>query len=333
MKRLIIFAIILGIIFASCENEKVIEYKGEISDPMLYVEAVLNVERDTQFVFVGRSKFFLDTINNKNCLADADCRIKYADGDYERLEFDVKNQRFRYVMPDSVCVGDTFCLMVSHPDYDTVRATATVPNILDIYVDTVNYETIDLGVNLIESKQISIYFDTPLRDAGESVGVQMGFVSFLEWEYEVYTDWGTPTGIIKIDTLSASEYWCEEPIIADNSFEKYFSFEGEFSDKYKYRYSKMMFTTEDFTSWPYKIDVILPNNNSASNDPRDELIGGWALVGIYGNDYYKYLRTKYEHERNSNMFSEPIQMYSTITGGVGFFGVKKDFTIEFWLKR
>ena len=95
----------------------------------------------------------------------------------------------------------------------------------------------------------------------------------------------------------------------------------------------MMFTTDDFSSWPYKIDVLLPNNKTAFEDPNDELIGGWIFVGIYGNDYYKYLRTKYESEKSSNMFSEPIQLYSTVTGGVGFFGVKKDFRVDFWLKR
>ena len=326
-----IVVVFFMVLCMSCE--KTIKYKGEVSKPMLYVNAVLDVELDTQFVFVGQTKFFLDTCDNSKCLSDADCRIQYKDGEYQRLTFDKKEEKFRYVIPDSVCVGDTFRLMVTHPDFDTLRATAVVPNMLEIYVDTINYKTIDMGVNLIDSKQISIYLDSQLRGEGESVGVEMGFLSYLSWEHEEYDDWDNPTGNMVIDTLDNAAYWCEEPIIADNSFEQYFSLSGEFSDKYKYRYTRMMFTTDDFSSWPYKIDVLLPNNKTAFEDPNDELIGGWIFVGIYGNDYYKYLRTKYESEKSSNMFSEPIQLYSTVTGGVGFFGVKKDFRVDFWLKR
>jgi hypothetical protein len=76
----------------SCE--KTIKYKGEVSKPMLYVNAVLDVELDTQFVFVGQTKFFLDTCDNSKCLSDADCRIQYKDGEYQRLTFDKRKKNF-----------------------------------------------------------------------------------------------------------------------------------------------------------------------------------------------------------------------------------------------
>ena len=132
---------------------------------------------------------------------------------------------------------------------------------------------------------------------------------------------------------SSSAFWCTDPIIADNSFEKYFNLTGEFSDKYKYRYHEILFTTDDFSSWPYKLDVILPNNLTAANDPLDEAIGVRLNIGMYANDYYSYLRSKYDNDHNQNMFAEPAQLYSNIENGVGFFGIKKEFKLEFWLKR
>jgi hypothetical protein len=331
MKRLIIFAIILGAIFASCQ--KVIEYKGEITEPMLYVEALLNIERDTQYVFVGKTKFFLDESYNKNALRDAECFIQYKDGEYQKLGFSDKWDRFFYITPDSVCVGDTFRLMIIHPDFDTIRSSAVVPALLDIYVDTVNYEIIDMGVHLTESKQISTYIDSPLREENSPVGVSIDFMSLIEFPYHETDMWGNTTGVILLDTLGNSAFWCTDPIIADNSFEKYFNLTGEFSDKYKYRYHELLFTTADFSSWPYKLDVILPNNVTAANDPRDETIGVRLNVGMYANDYYSYLRSKYDNDHNQNMFAEPMQLYSNIEGGIGFFGIKKEYQLFFWFKR
>ena len=331
MKRLIIFAIILGAIFVSCE--KVIEYKGEITEPMLYVEALLNIERDTQYVFVGATKFFLDESSNKNALRDAECFIQHKDGDYQKLGFSDEWDSFFYITPDSVCIGDTFRLMVIHPKFDTIRASSVVPALLDIYVDTVNYEIIDMGVNLIESKQITTYIDSPLREENPSVGVSMHFMALIEFPYPEMDMWDNPTGVTLLDTTGISAFWCTDPIIADNSFEKYFNLSGEFSDKYKYRYHDLLFTTEDFSSWPYKLDVILPNNVTAFNDPSDEAIGVRLNVGMYANDYYSYLRSKYDNEHNQNMFAEPMQLYSNIEGGIGFFGIKKEYQLFFWFKR
>ena len=335
MKRLYFLLFIVVVFFVSlCMScQKVIEYEGKITESMLYVEALLNVERDTQYVFVGKTKFFLDESNNERALRDAECFIQYKDGNYQKLGFSDKWDKFYYVTPDSICVGDTFRLMVAHPDFDTVRAFATVPTLLDIFVDTVNYEIIDMGVHLKESKEVSVYIDSPLREETPSVGVSIHFMSLIEFPYPETDMWDNPTGRTLLDTASSSAFWCTDPIIADNSFEKYFNLTGEFSDKYKYRYHEILFTTDDFSSWPYKLDVILPNNLTVANDPRDEAIGVRLNIGMYANDYYSYLRSKYDNDHNQNMFAEPAQLYSNIENGVGFFGIKKEFKLEFWLKR
>ena len=77
----------------------------------------------------------------------------------------------------------------------------------------------------------------------------------------------------------------------------------------------------------------MPNNVTAFNDPSDEAIGVRLNVGMYANDYYSYLRSKYDNEHNQNMFAEPMQLYSNIEGGIGFFGIKKEYQLFFWFKR
>ena len=328
MKRLIIFAFIAGIVFAACEMDKEIKYRGSVEKNRIYVETVLGCDADTQYVFIGTTAFFLDGAN-KNPLLEAQATISHNSGEPQKLIFDSICQKFMYVMPDTFAVGDTFRIDVACEGYDSVWATAVVPDPLDIYIDTVNYGFVDVGVDLQKSIEISIFIDSKNHDDMESVGLSMNFIHDIEWKHTDYN-----TNEPKIDTLSQNEFWCEDPIILDNSFERNFNFESNYSKKWKRRYSDILLTTSDFTSWPYELKVWFPIGYMMSLSPDYSFVGAQAMIRAYGNDYFKYLKSRSDaREANRSMFAEPMQIYSNVVNGAGHFGVAKSYQYYFYIKR
>ncbi len=328
MKRLIIFAIITVIVFAACEMDREIKYRGDVEKNRIYIEGILNCDADTQYVSIGTTAFFLDGAN-KNPLREAQATISHNSGEPQKLTFDSVRQKFKYVMPDTFAVGDTFRIDVACEDYDSIWATAVVPEPLDIYIDTVNYGFVEAGVDLLKSIEISIFIDSKNHEDMESVGLSMNFSHYIEWQYNDYE-----TNEPKIDTLDAAEFWCEDPIILDNSFERNFNLESDYSKTYKRRYTDVLLTTSDFTSWPYEFKVWFPIGYMSSVSRSYSFIGAWARIKVYGNDYFKYLKSRSDaRELNRNMFAEPMQIYSNVVNGVGHFGVVKSYNYKFFIKR
>jgi hypothetical protein len=328
MKRLIIFAIIAGVVFAACEMDREIKYRGDIEKNRIYVEGVLGCDADTQYVSIGTTAFFLDGAN-KNPLREAQATISHNSGDPQKLTFDSVRQKFMYVMPDTFAVGDTFRIDVACEGYDSVWATAVVPEPLDIYIDTVNYSFVDVGVDLLKSIEISIFIDSKNHEDMQSVGLSMNFTHYIEWQYNDYE-----TNEPKIVTLDGAEFWCEDPIILDNSFERNFNLESDYSKKNKRRYADVLLTTSDFTSWPYEFKVWFPIGYMTSVSPCYSFIGAQARIRVYGNDYFKYLKSRSDaREANRSMFAEPMQIYSNIVNGAGHFGIAKYYQYYFYIKR
>ena len=328
MRRLILFSIIAGLLFVACEMDKEIKYRGEIEKNRIYIESVLSCDADTQYVSIGTTAFFLDG-PNKNPLRNAQATIRHNLGEPQKLIFDSVRQQFMYIMPDTFAVGDTFRIDVACEGYDSVWATAVVPDPLDIYIDTVNYGFVDVGVDLLKSIEISIYIDSKNHDDMQSVGLSMNFMHYIEWQHKDYT-----TNELKIDTLPQNEFWSEDPIILDNSFERNFNLESDYSKKNKRRYTDLLLTTSDFTSWPYEFKVWFPIGYMTSVSKSYSFIGAWARIRVYGNDYFKYLKSKSDaREANRSMFSEPMQVYSNIVNGAGHFGIAKSYQYYFYIKR
>ena len=328
MRRLILFSIIAGLLFVACEMDKEIKYRGEIEKNRIYIEGVLGCDADTQYISIGTTAFFLDG-PNKNPLRDAQATISHNLGEPQKLIFDSVRQQFMYVMPDTFAVGDTFRIDVACEGYDSVWATAVVPDPLDIYIDTVNYGFVDVGVDLLKSIEISIYIDSKNHDDMQSVGLSMNFMHYIEWQHNDYE-----TNELKIDTLPQSEFWSEDPIILDNSFERNFNLESDYSKKNKRRYTDLLLTTSDFTSWPYEFKVLFPIGYMTGLSKCYSFIGAQARIRVYGNDYFKYLKSRSDaREANRSMFSEPMQVYSNIVDGAGHFGIAKSYTYYFYIKR
>ena len=191
--------------------------------------------------------------------------------------------------------------------------------------DTVNYTFVDVGVDLLKSIEISIFIDSKNHEDMQSVGLSMNFTHYIEWRYNDYE-----TNEPKIVILDGAEFWCEDPIILDNSFERNFNLESDYSKKNKRRYADVLLTTSDFTSWPYEFKVWFPIGYMTSVSPCYSFIGAQARIRVYGNDYFKYLKSRSDaREANRSMFAEPMQIYSNIVDGAGHFGIAKYYQYYF----
>lgn len=78
-----IIPILLGItaiLLGSCDTE--IEYRGEQTEPMMYIVANINPEADSSMIFVGRTSFFLDEQETR-CFDDARVIITHQGRQYQ----------------------------------------------------------------------------------------------------------------------------------------------------------------------------------------------------------------------------------------------------------
>ena len=63
-------------------------------------------------------------------------------------------------------------------------------------------------------------------------------------------------------------------------------------------------------------------------------IGAQARIRVYGNDYFKYLKSRSDaREANRSMFAEPMQIYSNIVDGAGHFGIAKYYNYKFFQNK
>ncbi|PLW99995.1 MAG: hypothetical protein C0593_01935 [Marinilabiliales bacterium] len=291
--KIFLFLISLTMMF-SCT--KTVEFKGEVTEPMLVVNSIINP--DSAFkVHVTKSRFFLDDAPISN-VESANVRILKDDALIAELSHTVDGiYTVADITPEA---GQKYQIEVSAPGYDDTRAEAMIPTtvaIASLDTATVTHEEywdemFEIGVKINDPAntenfyRVSAYLDSYIFD--EQTGDY--------WHYRDYI-W-----------LSS-----EDPVITggENS--------GDIFDVGYYNEFRI-FNDSYFEGQSYTVKFMSDRWQLSTEHPES-----FFLIHVYleslSEEYFTYLRSRAMHNNNEdNPFVEPVPVYSNIENGIGFFG-------------
>lgn len=303
-------------LFSSCENT--IEFKGKVTEPMLVVNSFVTPD-STVKVNLSQSKFFLDNENSGfEFIDNAEVYVWKNGIETEQLSAIGNGYYTGNFKPE---IGDHICIRASNPTFSEVNCeTEIVDPVAIISADTTNYnfyhsgyymdgyithmytqESVDLSVRFKDAADITNYYRI-------SAFVRNHYAdgSYVDVYPNIYSD-DLVFGSTEIE-LGGEESYFEE-----------------FSDKL-------------FNGQEYKLKFLIELNCYFVDDINGEdyqyyqnhplLIPQYRELCIdlqsLSKSYYLYLssRSKYESASDIGMelFSEPVQIFSNVNGGIGILG-------------
>lgn len=333
-RRYILIVLLLAVVMSSCE--KVVDFDpGDVSP---YVVVVSKPVSDSLVsVYVGYSRFFLDnrefdgvdnatvTITSGNNTAvgtyDPKCFVQsdYYDDWNGYYGFTTYYGGYKF----TVCPhpGDTMRLNANVPGYDNVvTATTVVPQkpqveIVDFVIDTLDestysssfYYRLRFRINCNSNKE---FFSLKLFCAG-----MYQILDDTAWVWE----WDT--------THMVGQYFSvSDPIVNNASLED--AIDG---DDGSFNGREMYFSSERFSGGAHEFTMEFECYN---NSIKQSSINGMEMpvvieVKALSEEMYRYDITSTGYTSDlDDLFSEPVQVYCNINGGIGIFGASTNKRVK-----
>lgn len=244
-----------------------------------------------------------------------------------------------YTFPYTPQSGDRLTLSIDVPGHETLTATTTVPQ--EPIVGSLSYvEHNSTNIDGYTSTNISIF--VPLTDRAASTDYYA--ISMYRTDTVCYTYYDSTDAVIDRDTLVNVQDWFEcqdQLVVTDINMED--MLEGvAISTFYG---DEMLFTDERMNGQTHSIELMTyfyqdnyyfdgRYRDNHYNDRFTYVIHSTYVVEVSSLSYDDYLYRKtiqaIEYDDLFNIFSEPVQIHSNITGGIGIFGVspKRTFTLQ-----
>ena len=298
----------------SCEKE--IEFKGEISDPMIVVNSYISPD-SLVYAHLTKSKFFLSSKQGFDYVNTAEVSIFVNNQFKENLNF-IADGMYRGTFKPMV--GDTIKLLVKTTGFEDVESTAVIQTPSTILsVDTtmvIKYKDVqtngkdtmayyysgdvDLKVKINDDANGHNYYRLVVkkrdeRKQGEEKIVQEYFISFVLEGFESQTS-------TLLNLFEDSGNSKDQHLITDELFNG-----KEFILKFKtdYDYMEIIPGYEEYYNYYYRSDT------------------SYIIINLQtiSKDMYLYLKSKESAEGIfEGIFTEPVQIYNNITNGIGIFG-------------
>ncbi|MFV0390462.1 MAG: DUF4249 domain-containing protein [Paludibacteraceae bacterium] len=336
MKK-IIYTLLTGFMLLSCE--KTIDFKEEITDPLLVVSSFITPD-STIKAHVSLSKFFLyDDDNYYNSFKSVDnAEFSFSVNGIEKGKLIALGNGY-YQSNYKPAVGEQIKIDVKSNGYTTVFSTAEIPGKPSIIqVDTTTsiekyydyYTVYDQENNLTydtvgETTRKKIYFKIKFKDNGE----QKDYYRFVVLKRSYSTKQPTYGG----GTIDVEEYLLNEvylthfdDIIFGNQTN---NTNGWFDDSSSSEYSFDTFSDDFINGKEYNLTFsdYLNRDYTGYDDAY-----GYSFIDVTRAEYHIYLQSissdyylysKSYAAANSvedNPFTEPVQIHSNIKNGIGIFG-------------
>ena len=317
------FACMLFFVIALNSCTKIIDFKGEESDPLLVIEATLqpNIWYDPLFktIYYGilyynlqSTQFFLDTTSNSFQKDDAECFLQHNDDPF------IKVFGSHYIRKP-INVGDVFRLKVTHPDYPTLTTEIVVPDFDDfiVKIDSSSLKLVSHGILNQPSYQFDVIIDSKTK-SGSNVAFSL----------DVFTK-------LKSDTSESyySHCWSDDPIIYNNLLYQGYNIVGAIQGQ-KCMNTPVYFPLSDITTWPYRFSLMIPAEviEYDFNEERcvyDEFLYCNLVFSIVNLEFLEYLSMMRTIPSESSILSEPMVIISpNVEGGLGCFWVKKSVSVN-----
>lgn len=324
-----IFAFILALsvftpAFWSCENA--LEFNGEQMAPLLVMNSLISP--DSVFtVQLTKSKFFLKDDSSFDPVNNASVELFVNDTLFETLAFSTNGNYTSNYIPKA---GDKVRLSAQHSDINAVSAVTDIVKPAEI--SSIDTATLITDISPILSYGYGGYYGEVIESdtIGYSYTKKMNIIINIDDDADQKNFYRVSLRIKQYfddGRISEGQFFYEsEDMVFGSSDESGLFGEGysrsqynEFSDelfngkKYPFKIST------NFSSFIYT-DEKKPDNDGGVTSPkvvRNELI---IQVHSISESFYKYLKTMNTNSNALGFFSEPVQIYSNVKGGIGIFG-------------
>jgi len=314
----LIIILFISVFLTSCET--IIDFNGKDTDPLLVVNSIISPDSAIK-VHVSESRFFLEDDSKLVNLSNAAVKLQVNNAEYEVLK-SIQNGYYQGTYVPKA--GDKLKIIASNSGFHEVSATTEVATAIPVLsVDTST-------VTLEKTAMLSYNYDQPTPDTiGYSINNQFKInVNFndpanvqnfykVALKMKVWLSDGT-TQIVKYYFNSDDVVFgnTSESGIFDNSANNYYNV---FSDDMLDGKSYSLKLSANFYSYLY-FDIT-PSKTEKLYEPvtviKNELI---IELQSISKSYYLYLKTRDASSTFVDFFSEPIQIFSNIQGGIGIFG-------------
>ncbi|GHT18037.1 hypothetical protein FACS189429_3560 [Bacteroidia bacterium] len=296
------------ITFSLVACEKIIEFKGKETQPLLVVNSIIQPD-STLLVSVTNSVFFLSN-NLIEPIENADVLLFVNNNFVEKMEYvPVDHDGYSYFTYNShykLKAGDKVRYEVSAPNFDKVWAEVTIPVpvtiiALDTLVEQNIYET-DTYNYTPEKWHCKMKF---ADNANEKNYYRLSVVKKIAG-YNSYT----------------GEYEVRQMEFGFNSNDMLFNNDPansgiiyEYSNEYNI-FSDDMINGKEYT---LAFDIEPENGGLGQISENDSTFFYFRLENL-SYEYYMYLRTLSSQNDDMGFLAEPTQIFTNINGGIGILG-------------
>lgn len=287
MKTMKIYISLIFLLLSLFSCTKTIEYNGPELNEKLVLFSFGNVGQKFE-VKISHSQFSLARTENNLAIHDAIVRYSINGQSSQKMQH---TENGIYLSSYVIKQGDVISVEVTHPNYQSIRATATVPYQSDydysIVEEGFDYANIDL---VIHDASHDNYYNLTGQATFELTFINGGD-SYLELESDGYSS---------IDPLLKKE---KKGISMDKAESKTYFLDRTFQNQ-----DRKIAIRFDTRQWSYEIDELNGCQKRVIKIDLSEL--------SYSYYAYKTSIEKY-YEHDSDIFAEKTQIYSNVENGLG----------------
>lgn len=311
------------LLFASCETE--IKFNGDETASMMVVNSLFSPD-STIKVHISKSKFFLKDDSSFDNIINADVLLYVNDTLYEQLSHTGNGFYTGNYQPKP---GDKVKLTAGNSEFATVNGITDIPNLVPVI-------SIDTSTLASETQPIVNYSS---YNGGPMQADTIGFNEMLEMKMNLnFSDPANQKNFYRVviklrqyyDDGKVSErkfYYNSDDMVFGSTSESSIIDEGSSQSQYK-EFSDETLNGKNYT---FKLGTSFNKTTYKDEYKPDPDNGGVTTISVIKNElvvelqslsksYYYYLKTRAAGATVIDFFSEPVQIYSNIEGGIGILG-------------
>ena len=306
-------------IIISCE--KTLEFEGKQTEPKLILNGFLNPDSFVK-IHLSESKFFLDNNTNFHIIENANVRIFKNDIEIEQMQYVGEGY---YLASFKPVIGDKIMIKASYNNLDEVSCHTDIIEVVPMQsAEIVNYKFEKSSGNQSYTVHIPPYSEEEYSYAYREyfdINIKINDPHAKENYYRL--------------VLNLKHYYEEGSLVSSHNGMFYIlpyilkddinRIDNFHNNIYTYS-SYNEFSDEAFNGKEYLLKVPVHHYYNGTIGTGN-IIGRELHVNLQSiaKPYYLYLQSRTAAESSgveffSSIFSEPVQVYSNIEGGIGFFG-------------
>jgi len=329
----IIFLAILTACFSGCINE--LEFDGEVTKPYLVMNGYVTPDSVVK-VHLTKSKFFLQSDETFTFVTNATVKLYVNNSEKEIMTYTSEGY---YTSTYKPLVGDIIKIVASNSEFSNVNSTIEVlnPSVI-LSVDSSNhvYEKTPM-ISGYSSNGGSVILDTTGYSINEQCDFKVKFRDPADKNNYYRISFKMINYYENDSTSEQIPYFYSDDMVFTNGQEAtdiidisaYSSNYNEFSDELFNGKEYKLKVSYNLHSLYYTDEKYLQYNENPKLPLRREL---YITLNSISKAYFLYLKTRAASANEVEFFSEPVQVYSNIMGGLGILGSYSSSTYKFDLK-